>query len=222
MKLEFESYGEVLLGNRVFIGYNCVFGQPEEQKIRDGFNKDTLLNNRLTPIMIARDCIIGNNITIYEGVAIGAKTVIDDYVRIGSYSTIGEDARLMDGAYIGDHVTIADRTRISGFICDDAYIGTRSSMRGNLLDVSPRPDLKWGNIKEGSPKIGDDVIVAWGANIIGAVRVFPRTYIAAGAIVTKDVSSGHIVVGINHQIPLKQWKGRKLDDLIKYWGYNRS
>ena len=50
--------------------------------------------------------------------------------------------------------------------------------------------------KEGSPKIGNNVILFSGARVIGGVTIGDNCVIGAGAVVTKDVPSGCVAAGI--------------------------
>jgi acetyltransferase-like isoleucine patch superfamily enzyme len=171
----------------------------------------------LDPVKIGDQCIIANHVTIYEGVEIGICTVIDDYVRIGHDSKVGHNARITHGAYLGDRVTIGDLSRIGGFICDGAIIGRSSSIMGNVIHDYTSPHLDWWDVDEASPVIEDHVVVGWGATVIGGVRLSSHTYVAAGATVTKDVPPKQVVVGLNQQIPLLEWKGNGLRGLIRSW-----
>ena len=221
MDHKFESHAQVLLGTRVFIGKYSAIGCPMEQRIKLLLSEGLSLDGCLAPVKLSDNCIIGNHVTIYEGVEIGCDTIIEDNIRIGYNSVIGRNVRIMHRAYICDRVTISDNARISGYICDGAQVGERSTVMGNLLHEYTRPHLGWWDVNEDPPIIENDVVVAWGANVIGAIRVSSRTYIAAGAIVTKDVPPGHIVIGVNRQIPLERWKGKRLDDLIRYWTHDK-
>ena len=50
--------------------------------------------------------------------------------------------------------------------------------------------------KEGTPKIGNNVILFSGARIIGGVTIGDNCVIGAGSVVTKDVPSGCVAAGI--------------------------
>lgn len=56
-----------------------------------------------------------------------------------------------------------------------------------------------GNMK-GTPIIGDEVYIAPGAKIIGAVRIGNNVAIGANAVVTKDVPDNAVVAGIPAKI----------------------
>ncbi|MGQ0776563.1 MAG: acyltransferase [Pseudonocardiales bacterium] len=62
-----------------------------------------------------------------------------------------------------------------------------------------------------------DSVVGYGARVVGGVRIGPQSYIAASAVVTKDVPPGHVVTDVNIQTPVERWQGRRLQDLIRHW-----
>ena len=50
--------------------------------------------------------------------------------------------------------------------------------------------------KKGSPIIGDNVYIATGAKIIGAVKIGNNVAIGANCVVTKDIPNNAVVVGV--------------------------
>jgi len=60
---------------------------------------------------------------------------------------------------------------------------------------------------ETSSILEDDVFVGWGATVVGGVNIGRRTYVCAGAIVTKNVPAGRIVTGTNEFYEPHEWKG---------------
>lgn len=50
--------------------------------------------------------------------------------------------------------------------------------------------------KEGTPKIGNNVVLFSGARVIGGVTIGDNCVVGAGAVVTKDVPSGCVAAGI--------------------------
>ena len=60
-----------------------------------------------------------------------------------------------------------------------------------------------GSRGKGVPMIGDNVVLAVGAIVIGNVNIGDNVFVGAGTVVTKDVADGAVVVGnparvINH------------------------
>ena len=45
----------------------------------------------------------------------------------------------------------------------------------------------------------------------------PRSYVAAGAVVTTDVPPMHVVTGTNQRTHAAAWPGRGLQELLAHW-----
>ncbi|RJQ77662.1 acetyl/acyl transferase [Pseudonocardiaceae bacterium YIM PH 21723] len=209
-------YGPATFDDSVVLGEHCVLGYPKEQRIRAEQQQPGSMSAG-SPIVIGPRSLLANHVVIYEGVRIGADCVVEDRVRVGYDCAIGERTRLAYGAYICDRVEIGSDACIAGFVCDGAVIGARSTVMGELVHEYSAPHRDWWEVDEAPPVIEPDSVVGYGARVIGGVRIGPRSYVAAGAIVTKDVPPEHIVTGVNVHTPAANWKGRRLQPLIRSW-----
>ncbi|MGH3622091.1 MAG: DapH/DapD/GlmU-related protein [Sciscionella sp.] len=209
-------YASVNLDSSSVVGEHCVLGYPKEARLRAEQQKpgSSVIGD---PVTVGPKCLVANHIVVYEGVQIGAACVIEDRVRIGYTSTIGERTRVVYGAYVCDRVTIGADACVAGFVCDGTTIGDRSTVMGELVHEYTRPHEGWWEVDEEPPVIEADSVVGYGARVVGGVRIGPRSYVAAGAVVTKDVPPERVVTGVNIQTPAEQWKGRRLQDLIGHW-----
>lgn len=194
-----KLYGEVKIGDNVRIGDYTVIG------IESASNKSSQESNITT---IGDECIIGAHVIIYKGAIIDYRTKIEDFCKIGENVKIGSNCYILYGAKIYDDTEIGDSSIIGGFICERAKIGKNVRMFGELLHVHREPHLGWDDVIEDSPIIEDNVFVGFGAKIIGRIKIEKYSYIAAGAILTKDVPPRSIVTGINSIVSYKDWKGQ--------------
>jgi acetyltransferase-like isoleucine patch superfamily enzyme len=119
------------------------------------------------PVVIGERCMIFNQVVIYEGVDIAPDCVVEDRVRIGYACRIGARARLLYGAYICDRVSVGCDARVSGFACDGAVIGDRSTMMGQMVHEYTRPHEPWWDVDEGSPCVETDSVIGFGSLVIG-------------------------------------------------------
>ncbi len=209
-------YAPVRIEDSTVVGEHCVFGYPKEARLRAEQQRSgsTLAGQ---PVVVGASCLIGNHVVVHEGVRIGVDCVIEDRVRIGYNSTIGERTRIAYGAYVCDRVTIGADACVAGFVCDGTIIGDRSTVMGELVHEYARPHDGWWEVDEEPPVIEADSVVGYGARVVGGVRIGPRSYVAAGAVVTKDVAPDHVVTGVNIHVPAEQWQGRRLQALIRHW-----
>jgi acetyltransferase-like isoleucine patch superfamily enzyme len=110
-------------------------------------------------------------------------------VKIGRNTTVNPHAVFMDRdmVEIGAHCSISTGIFV-----------THSGFDRVIQEMTKRPLVHLDR----SIKIGDYCGIGWGATIIGPVEIGERSFIAAGAIVTRNVPPGMIVGGCNKVIKL--------------------
>jgi acetyltransferase-like isoleucine patch superfamily enzyme len=199
---------EVNIGEAVIIGEDCKFGFPTESKLLES---DSLESVDTEPVSIDNNCILMNDVILCEGVKIGQDTILQDRTRVGPNSQIGDGCRLLYGAWVDNRVTISDNCRISGFICDDVIIESNCTVMGHLVHEYTQPFADWWEVDNDPPTVKEKSVIAYGSMIVGDITIGPKSYVAAGAVVTKDVPERHIAVGTNEFISLDDWKGGRLE-----------
>ncbi|MCX4099085.1 MULTISPECIES: hypothetical protein [unclassified Nocardia] len=213
-------YAPVRLGEAAVVGEHCVFGYPKEARIRAAQRGESSIGD---PVVMGDRCLVFNHVIVHEGTRFGIDCVVEDRARIGYGCRFGDRTRVVHGAYICDRVQVGQDACVAGFICDATVIGDRATVMGDLVHEYSRPDLGWWGVDEAPPVIAADSIVGFGARVVGGVAVGPRSYVAAGAVVTKDVPPEHVVTGLNRHTPIEKWSGRRLSALIAHWsGQSRA
>jgi acetyltransferase-like isoleucine patch superfamily enzyme len=214
------SFAPLELAPTAIVGEHCTLGYPREARL----SRSPALPDLQPPypVIVGDRCLLFNQVIVYEGVRIGEDCVVEDRVRIGYNSRIGPRSRLVYGAYICDRVTVGSDARVAGFVCDGTNIGDRSTVMGRLVHEYSRPHQDWWEVNEEAPVIEADSVVGYGAMVVGAVRIGPRSYVGAGAVVTKDVPPYHVAIGVNEFTPAEQWRGGRLTALIEHWTSLRS
>jgi acetyltransferase-like isoleucine patch superfamily enzyme len=174
----------------VVIGYSYIMLENQrEQKVIDELLKK--------PTKIGANCKIGAGSRISAGAILGNDSLCEFDIFVGVDCRIGENAILSYRAQIYDDSVIGDNSWISGFISDRCNIGNGTAIFGKLVhkyNFSPEKRPMREDQHETSPTIEDLVVVGHGAIVIG-VNVGKEAYVAAGAIVTKDILPGDIVAG---------------------------
>jgi acetyltransferase-like isoleucine patch superfamily enzyme len=214
---DLTAYAAVTFDGSVFLGSHCVLGFPKEATIRRHLAEGIAVSELAKPVRIGTGCIIGNHVVIHEGTSIGADSVIDDRTRIGYDARLGARTRLTYGSFICDQVSIGDDARIGGFVCDGAHIGEGATVMGALVHEYTSPHVDWWSPAEAAPTIEAEAVIGYHATVVGDVQIGQRAYIAAGAIVTRDVPAEHVVTGVNEHVSLRAWKGKRLQVLRDHW-----
>ena len=151
-------------------------------------------------IRIGNNTSIGPNAVIFYDVEIGHNTLIGDGAsirdkcQVGSYCIISRYVTLNYNTTIGNNTKIMDLTHITG----NASVGNNVFIS---IHVSTTNDNRMG--KDGyqekhiiGPQIEDGAFIGAGASILPSVRVGAEAVVGSGSVVTKDVSSRTVVMGI--------------------------
>lgn len=111
---------------------------------------------------------------------------VDSHIHIGCGFSLGHCfSTIVSAEYIGDNVTIMQQVTVGRSI---------------------------GGSRSGVPTIGNNVVIASGAKVIGKVRVGDNVFIASNAVVTKDVPTGTVVGGVPARII--NYKG---EEMVRSW-----
>jgi UDP-2-acetamido-3-amino-2,3-dideoxy-glucuronate N-acetyltransferase len=120
---------------------------------------------------IGTESQIGPFVEIQRGAQIGARC------KIQSHTFVCEGVRMGDGVFVGHGVV---------FINDKAP-------RATAPDGTLQTEEDWALLET---VVEDGASIGSGAIVLGGVRIGARALVGAGAVVTKDVEAGEIVVGV--------------------------
>jgi UDP-2-acetamido-3-amino-2,3-dideoxy-glucuronate N-acetyltransferase len=142
---------------------------------------------------IREDARLGQGCIVGRGAYVGPGVIIGDNVKLQNYALVYEPARLDDGVFIGPAAVLTN-------------------------DVYPRSVGTAGKLKRPADWSASGVRVREGASlgarvVVVAGRTIGRwALVAAGAVVTRDVSDFALVVGV----PARQigWVGRSGERLL--------
>jgi acetyltransferase-like isoleucine patch superfamily enzyme len=197
-----------IIGNRVTIHEGTIIGS--NTRIADG----AVLGQRPTPaktstlkisdsipvLKIGEDVTIGANCVIYRGAKIGNNTLIADLASVRENVEIGNYVIVGRGVTVENHVTIGDRTKIQ----TNSYITAHSTLEDHVFIapcVTTTNDNFMGRTEERFDMI-KGATVKRGARVGGASILLPgivvdeETFIAAGALVTKDTEPKTLIKGV--------------------------
>ena len=168
--------------------------------------------------------VIASSVSLGEEVFISDSAKIWDYVQIRDRAKVGNNVIIGRGAYIGTGVEVADNCKIQNYALlyepatleQGVLVGPSVVFTNDRYPRAVTPDFKIKSADDWEP-VG--VYVKEGASIgARSVCVAPLTIgkwamIAAGSVVTKDVSDFALMVGV----PAKRvgWVGRAGQKLIQ-------
>lgn len=127
---------------------------------------------------------------VFEGARIGREVILEERTSVGSKSYIGARTRVVYQAQVNDNSKIGSDCIIGGFVADNCHIGNGCSIFGSLIHrYNNGCPTKWDTNDEQGPVIEDDVVVGWGAVIIGAITLGKGCRIFPNSVVTQSVEA---------------------------------
>jgi len=176
------------MGGDPEVGRNCTLS--DAATIGHQYGEDT------TSPTLGNDCTVRAGSIIYDDVAIGDRFNTGHNALIRELTTIGDDVlvgtqTVIDGTTeIGSGVSLQTGVYVptDTIIGDDVFIGPRA-----VLTNDPYPIRK--AVEMQGPVIEDHVSIGANATLLPGVSIGEGSFVAAGAIVTKDVPPETLAIG---------------------------
>lgn len=133
-----------------------------------------------------------------ESDSVGPGTRVWAFAHILKGARIGADCNICDGVFVEDDVIVGDRVTVKCGVqlwngvrlADDVFVGPNATFTN---DPFPRSRVRIESFPETTVEAGASI----GANatILPGLRIGAKAMVGAGAVVTRDVPPGAIVVG---------------------------
>jgi bifunctional UDP-N-acetylglucosamine pyrophosphorylase/glucosamine-1-phosphate N-acetyltransferase len=169
--------GEVVLGDRVSLGPNCVL-----RNVR--VDADT----RIEPFCHLEEADIGRN------------------CRIGPYARLRPGAQLAEDVHIGNFVEVKASTIGAGSKANHlAYIGD-SEVGRNVNVGAGTITCNYDGANKHRTVIEDDVFIGSDTQLVAPVRVGRGATLGAGTTLTEDAPPGELTISRARQLTIPGWK----------------
>ncbi|BBE30775.1 acyltransferase [Tepiditoga spiralis] len=182
-------------------------------------NSATTEKRKLEPLVIGEYVTIGANCVIYRG----AK--LEDGVFVGDLASIREDVVIGEKTIIGKGVTVENKTTIGKFVKieTEAYVTAISTVEDYCFiapEVTFTNDNFLGRTEERKkyfkgPTIKKGARIGANATLLPGIVIGEDSLIAAGAVVTKNISPRKIYAGV----PAKEFGNVPEEQLLKNQSY---
>jgi UDP-2-acetamido-3-amino-2,3-dideoxy-glucuronate N-acetyltransferase len=146
------------------------------------------------------DAMVHPTAVVDSPASIGRGSKIWHFCHICAGATIGQDCVIGQNGYVASTVTIGNRCRIQNNVSlydgvrleDDVFVGP-SVVFTNV--VNPRAAISRRS-EYRATRIGHGATIGANATIVAGINLGPFCFIAAGAVVTRDVPAFALVAGV--------------------------
>jgi acetyltransferase-like isoleucine patch superfamily enzyme len=139
--------------------------------------------------IIYGDVVAGDYFQTGHGAIVRAKVRLGDYCCIFHHSTVEGIVRMGRGVRVMAHVYIPSRT----WFGDKVFVGP------GVTFLNDKSAARYTTLSEAAIRgavVEDSASIGGGATILPGIRIGARSFIAAGAVVTKDVPPDTLAVGV--------------------------
>ncbi len=161
--------------------------------------RSTAKREPLPPAEIGAGAIVSTGAIVFAGTRIGERVIVGDVARVRERCDIGDDVVIGSGSLIENDTTVGKLTKIQA----EAYITAYSTLEEHVF-IAPcvvttndnfmgRTEARHDHIA--GPTIRRGARVGGGAILCPGIEIGEEALVGAGAVVTKDVPPGVIVVG---------------------------
>jgi acetyltransferase-like isoleucine patch superfamily enzyme len=219
----------VTLPDSAWIGGNVVIHDGttvgEGARIQDGAvlgkplalgPASTAQRGDLPPLELGADATVGANAVVLAGARIGAAAVVGDRAHVRERAVIGEGSVVGSGTAIDNDVTIGARVKVQtgcyltafSVVEDDVFVAPSvTTTNDNFMGRHERDFQLRGAVLRRACRVGA------GSVLLPGIEVGEEAFVAAGALVTRDVETRTLVMGVPAR-PVRQVED---SELLEQW-----
>jgi acetyltransferase-like isoleucine patch superfamily enzyme len=200
-----------VIGDGCEIQDGAILGKPPKLARHSSASRETP-----PPLVLGAGAVVCARAIVFAGAEIGARAILGDqsFVReraqVGAGSVVGRGSAIDNDVVIGAGVRIQTDVYITAFsvIEDDVFVGPGACTTNDSTMARHAPDYPIvGATLRRACRIGGGTVLCPG------VEVGEEAFVAAGAVVTKDVPARAVVMGV----PGRAMREVPDGDLIERW-----
>jgi acetyltransferase-like isoleucine patch superfamily enzyme len=168
------------------------------------------------PLELGAQVTVCVSAVLYAGARVGDESIIGDLAQVRERSTVGRETVIGRGTAVDNDVTVGDRVKVQTnvyltaftIVEDDVFVGPGASTTND--DTMNRHGADYQTI---GATLRRACRVGGSAVLVPGVEVGEEAFVAAGAVVTKDVAPRSLVAGV----PARELRQVADDELLERW-----
>jgi len=211
------SFGvHVVVHAGTLIGDGCVIEDHAVLGRRPRLARHSSAQGEVGPLVLADGVIVGVGAVVFAGASVGAHAILGDQCFVRERSTIGSGSVIGRGSVVDNDVEVGPRARVQSNVYLTAFMllesdvfvgpGVITTNDDTMARHGPGTPLQ-GAILRRACRIGGGSVLTPG------VEVGEEAFVAAGAVVTRDVPARAVVMGV----PARVVREVSAEDLLERW-----
>ncbi len=170
----------------------------------------------LSELELGREVTVCCGAVIYAGASIGSGSIIGDQAqvregsKVGERSVVGRASCVDFNAIVGDRVSIQTGVYVTSWavVEDDVFLGPGVLMTNDdTMGRHPKGERLDAPVVRRAARVGGGVV------LVPGVEIGEEAFVAAGAVVTRDVAARAAVLGL----PARSFRQVGEDELVERW-----
>jgi acetyltransferase-like isoleucine patch superfamily enzyme len=212
--VSFGAY--VVVHDGTIIGDGCEIADHAVLGRRPRLSAHSGARGEVGALELGAGACVGTGAVLFAGARVGAEAILGEQCFVRERSSIGYGSVIGRGSVVENDVTLGARVRVQTNVYltaftaveDDVFVGPGAITTNDdtMSRHAPKAPLR-GAILRRACRIGG------GAVLVPAVEVGEEAFVAAGAVVTRDVPPRSVVMGV----PAHIVREVPAEDLLERW-----
>ncbi len=204
-------HDDVVIGDRCLIQDGVVLGKAPALAARSSAPRGELAPLELGPeVTVGAQAVVFAGARVEAGAIIGDQAYVRERTRVGAQTVVGRGCGIDNDVVLGERVRLQTQVYIAAWstVEDDVFVGpcamttNDDTMARHAADAPLR-----GALLRRACRVGG------GAVLLPGVQVGEEAFVAAGAVVTRDVPARKVVWGV----PARVVRDVPEEDLLERW-----
>ena len=211
------SFGaNVVVHDGTVIGDGCLIGDNAVLGKRPQLARHSSARGEVGELVLGAGVTIGTAAVVFAGTSVGEQAILGDqsFVRerssIGAGSVIGRGSAVDNDVEVGARVRVQSNVYLTAFsvVEDDVFVGPGvNTTNDNTMARHAGEEPLRGALLRRACRVGGSAVLTPG------VEIGEEAFVAAGALVTRDVPARAVVMGV----PARVVREVGEEDLLERW-----